>query len=59
MAKDYEDVEFKTIDGLVLRGWLFPAAKRGPAVVMTPGVSGYLRQFLCTIQSNIMATIIC
>ncbi|KFY19437.1 hypothetical protein V491_04435 [Pseudogymnoascus sp. VKM F-3775] len=37
MAKDYEDVEFKTIDGLVLRGWLFPAAKRGPAVVMTPG----------------------
>ncbi|KFY38192.1 hypothetical protein V494_04449 [Pseudogymnoascus sp. VKM F-4513 (FW-928)] len=37
MAKDYEDVEFKTIEGLVLRGWLFSAAKRGPAVIMTPG----------------------
>ncbi|KFY02232.1 hypothetical protein O988_02305 [Pseudogymnoascus sp. VKM F-3808] len=37
MASTYEDVEFKTIDGLILRGWLFSAAKRGPAVVMTPG----------------------
>jgi len=35
----HEDVEFKTIDGLTLRGWLYPAASKGPAVVMTPGVS--------------------
>lgn len=31
------DVEFKTVDGLTLRGWLFPAAQRGPAIIMTPG----------------------
>jgi hypothetical protein len=35
----HEDVEFKTIDGLILRGWLYPAASKGPAVIMTPGVS--------------------
>ncbi|KAL9122681.1 MAG: hypothetical protein Q9187_000767 [Circinaria calcarea] len=33
----YEDVEFKTIDGLILRGSLYPAASRGAAVIMTPG----------------------
>jgi hypothetical protein len=33
-----EDVEFKTVDGLTLRGWLFPADKKGPAIIMTPGV---------------------
>ncbi|KAJ2981690.1 hypothetical protein NUW58_g6623 [Xylaria curta] len=32
-----EDVEFKTMDGLTLRGWLFPAKQRGPAIIMTPG----------------------
>ncbi|KAI1158622.1 DltD N-terminal domain protein [Nemania serpens] len=32
-----EDVEFQTMDGLTLRGWLFPAEKRGPAIIMTPG----------------------
>ena len=35
----HQDVEFKTIDGLTLRGWLYPAASKGPAVIMTPGVS--------------------
>lgn len=35
----HEDVEFKTLDGLTLRGWLYPAASKGPAVIMTPGVS--------------------
>ena len=34
-----EDCEFQTLDGLMLRGWLFPAAQRGPAVILTPGVS--------------------
>lgn len=34
-----EDVEFKTVDGTILRGRLYPATVRGPAVVMTPGVS--------------------
>ena len=36
-----EDVEFKTIDGLTIRGWLYPASKRGPAIIATPGVSLY------------------
>lgn len=33
-----EDVEFPTVDGLTLRGWLYPASKRGPAVIMSQGV---------------------
>ena len=35
----HEDVEFKTFDGLTLRGWLYPADVRGAAVILTPGVS--------------------
>ncbi|KAH7009245.1 Alpha/Beta hydrolase protein [Microdochium trichocladiopsis] len=31
------DVDIKTLDGVTLRGWLFPAASRGPAMIMTPG----------------------
>ena len=34
-----QEVEFKVIDGLTLRGSLYPAASKGPAVIMTPGVS--------------------
>jgi len=37
-----QEVEFKTIDGLTLRGDLYPAPAssiKGPAVVITPGVS--------------------
>jgi fumagillin biosynthesis transferase len=33
-----EDVEFRTLDGLTLRGWLYPASKAGPALIMTQGV---------------------
>jgi hypothetical protein len=36
--KGREDIEFKTVDGLTLRGWFFPAAQRGPAIIVTPGV---------------------
>ncbi|KAK7955015.1 hypothetical protein PG996_015820 [Apiospora saccharicola] len=32
-----EKVEFKTLDGLVLRGFLYCARAKGPAIVMTPG----------------------
>ncbi|KAK4120692.1 DltD N-terminal domain protein [Parathielavia appendiculata] len=35
--KSRQNVEFKTLDGLTLRGWLFPAPQRGPAIIMTPG----------------------
>lgn len=30
--------DFRTLDGLTLRGWIFPAAQRGPAMIMQPGV---------------------
>ncbi len=36
---NYEEVEFKTLDGLTLRGRLYSASKRGPGIVITPGVS--------------------
>ncbi|KAH8703521.1 Alpha/Beta hydrolase protein [Talaromyces proteolyticus] len=32
------DVEFNTIDGVTLRGCLYPANQRGPGVVMTSGL---------------------
>lgn len=37
----HEDVEFKTMDGLTLRGWLYPAAQKGPAIIVTPGVRSH------------------
>lgn len=33
------NVEFKTYDGLTLRGTLFPAGDKKPLVIMTAGVS--------------------
>jgi len=39
----YEHVEFKTVDGLTLRGNLYPARERGPAIILNPGVSQHLR----------------
>ncbi|RYP61240.1 hypothetical protein DL771_010200 [Monosporascus sp. 5C6A] len=35
--KRYDEIEFKTVDGLTIRGWLYPASGRGPGVIMTPG----------------------
>jgi hypothetical protein len=35
---NHEDVEFKTLDGLTLRGSLYPAQQKGPGIVITPGV---------------------
>ncbi|GLI80558.1 hypothetical protein PoHVEF18_008913 [Penicillium ochrochloron] len=32
-----EDIEFKTLSGVTLRGWLYPAAKRGPAIILSAG----------------------
>ncbi|KAM5363073.1 hypothetical protein ACJA88_013716 [Fusarium oxysporum] len=31
------DVTFKTLDGLTLSGWLYPAAQYGPGIVVSPG----------------------
>lgn len=33
-----EDVEFKTIDGITLRGRIYPAKALGPGIVISPGV---------------------
>lgn len=35
----HEAVEFKTLDGLTLSERLYPASKRGPGIIITPGVS--------------------
>jgi hypothetical protein len=45
MATNREDVEFKTMDGTTLHGWLYAADEKGPGIVMTPGV--------CSIQTLI------
>ena len=39
MAPHHEEVSFQTLDGLTIRGWLYPAKARGPAIIITPGVS--------------------
>ncbi|KAL4903834.1 hypothetical protein BDW74DRAFT_185922 [Aspergillus multicolor] len=37
MSLPEQSVEFKTLDGLTLRGTLYPGTARGPGLVMTPG----------------------
>jgi hypothetical protein len=37
----YQAVAFKTLDGLTLRGRLYPAANRGPAIIITSSVRGF------------------
>lgn len=32
------DIQFPTLDGITLRGWLYPATKRGPGMILSPGV---------------------
>ncbi|KUJ19569.1 alpha/beta-hydrolase [Mollisia scopiformis] len=39
MATSREEVEFKTLDGLTLRGLLFPAKKHSPAIILAPGLN--------------------
>lgn len=40
MATEQErkDVEFKTFDGLTLRGWLYVGPKGGPAMIVNAAV---------------------
>ena len=33
-----EAIEFKTLSGVTLRGWLYPAEKRGPRIILSTGV---------------------
>ncbi|KAL1642562.1 hypothetical protein SLS58_005330 [Diplodia intermedia] len=41
-----ENIEFRTVDGLVLRGWLYPTPTRSPAVVITPGFNCVKEMFV-------------
>ena len=34
-----QDVEFRTLDGTILRGRVYPTVEKGPGVVLCPGVS--------------------
>ena len=38
MAGERKDVEFKTADGLTLRGWQFTGPEGGPAVIVNCAV---------------------
>ncbi|EKG16353.1 hypothetical protein MPH_06434 [Macrophomina phaseolina MS6] len=44
-----QEVEFKTLDGLLLRGWFFPTATRSPAVVITPGFNCVKEMFVADV----------
>jgi hypothetical protein len=46
MSGERKDVEFKTLDGLTLRGWLFEGPKGGPAVVVNGAVRRAPRQYV-------------
>ncbi|KAL3465724.1 Alpha/Beta hydrolase protein [Aspergillus heterothallicus] len=45
MAAPFEKVQFKTLDGIFLRGRLYPAAQKGPAVILSPGYNVTLTNF--------------
>lgn len=38
MSPSREPIEFKTLSGVTLRGWLYPAEKRGPGIILSAGV---------------------
>ncbi|KAK0639937.1 Alpha/Beta hydrolase protein [Cercophora newfieldiana] len=38
-VEEHREVEFKTVDSLTLRGKVYAAAERGPAVIITPGLN--------------------
>ncbi|KAF4334739.1 hypothetical protein FBEOM_11421 [Fusarium beomiforme] len=46
MSISREDISFTTLDGLTLRGWLFPAKTRGPAVIINPGFNCVKEMFV-------------
>ena len=33
-----EDIDFQTLSGGTLRGWLYPALERGPGIILSAGV---------------------
>ncbi|RFU31758.1 hypothetical protein B7463_g4601, partial [Scytalidium lignicola] len=41
-----QDIEFKTRDGLTLRGWFYPAGKKAPTVILTHGLGSIINFYL-------------
>ncbi|KAF7895816.1 uncharacterized protein EAF01_009778 [Botrytis porri] len=48
MSKSIQNIEFKTVDHVVLRGFFYKAAQAGPrpCIIMAPGIGGLKEQFL-------------
>ncbi|RFU81410.1 alpha beta superfamily hydrolase [Trichoderma arundinaceum] len=40
------DIEFAVVDGVKLRGWLYPTEPKAPTIILTHGFSGLKEQFL-------------
>ncbi|KAJ5997671.1 DltD domain-containing protein [Penicillium canescens] len=55
MAPIVEDVSFKTLDGLTLVGRLYPADKRGPGIIMTPGFNCVKEMFVPEVAERFQA----
>ncbi|RYP64883.1 hypothetical protein DL771_008560 [Monosporascus sp. 5C6A] len=47
-----EDIEFKTLDGIKLRGWLYPALQRGPGIILTPGFNFTKEMFVAEVAEH-------
>ena len=39
MTLTREDIEFKAVDGTILRGWFYPTKDESPCIIMSHGVS--------------------
>ncbi|TVY87035.1 Polyketide transferase [Lachnellula willkommii] len=44
-----QNVQFKTLDGLTLKGLLYLASQNGPAIIMTPGFNFTKEMFVAEI----------
>ncbi|KAG4435906.1 hypothetical protein IFR05_008600 [Cadophora sp. M221] len=42
----FQEVSFKSLDGLNLHGHLYPAATKGPAIILTPGFACVKEMFV-------------
>lgn len=47
-----QNVEFPTLDGLKIRGWLFLAQSYGPAVIITPGFNCVKEMFVSEVAES-------
>ncbi|KAK0637892.1 Polyketide transferase [Lasiodiplodia hormozganensis] len=62
MAQSRRDVEFRTLDGTLLKGWFYPAAaaaenpeQKSPCIIMSHSLSGLKEQFLPAFASRFSA----